>query len=324
MAAPLRMAVVGTGHMGRHHVNILSTLPGVELVAVVDRDERTLLDISNKYEVKGFEDHRKVVRMVDAAVVAVPTAAHFEVARDFLTAGRHVLVEKPLAPTVEEAEELIHLARVQGLVLQVGHVERFNAAVQQLRKIVRKPYLIESTRCGPTDKRIRDVGVVMDLMIHDIDIILNIVGEPVRIVQAMGWRICSDHEDVASAQLLFEGGCIANVIASRVTQYKERTLKISQKDAFVALNYGEQDLEIHRQASSAYLLTPEEIQYSQESFVEKLHIQKDNPLRLELLHFAACVAGRERPLVDNETDLAALRVTQEILRKVRACWDDQA
>jgi predicted dehydrogenase len=315
------MAVVGTGHMGRHHVNILSSLPEVELVAISDRHEQTLLNMANKYEVKGYDDYHKLIRLVDAAVIAVPTIHHFEVAKVFLEAGKHVLIEKPIAQTVDEARELIGIARAKNLVLQVGHVERFNAAVQQLKKIVKSPYLIESTRCGPIDKRIKDVGVVMDLMIHDVDIILNIVNEKARVVQAIGHRIYSDHEDVASAQILFEGGCVANILASRVTQFKERSLKISQKDAFVSLNYGEQDLEIHRQASSAYLLTPEEIKYSQESFVEKLHIQKDNPLKLELLHFAACIAGKERPLVDNETDLAALTITRSILESVHTHWN---
>jgi predicted dehydrogenase len=173
------------------------------------------------------------------------------------------------------------------------------------------------------DKRITDAGVVMDLMIHDIDIILNLVNDQVRLINAVGHRIHSTHEDVASAQILFENGCVANILASRVTQYKERSLKISQKDSYVCLNYGEQDLEIHRQASSAYLLTPEEIKYSQESFVEKLHIQKDNPLKLELQHFINCIAGKEKPLVNNENDLSALSVTNQILDKIHEVWNER-
>lgn len=208
------------------------------------------------------------------------------------------------------------MPKKKGVILQVGHIERFNAAVQQLKKIVKLPYLIESRRCGPPVERIGDVGVVMDLMIHDIDIILNIVNERVKSVNAFGSKVYSEHEDTANAQILFENGCIANIIASRVTQQKERTLKISQKDSFVSLNYGEQDLEIYRQASSAYLLTPDEIKYSQESFVEKLYIQKDNPLKLELMHFVGCIRGNETPLVNNENDLLALQVTNQILELV--------
>jgi len=321
--ANLKMAVIGTGHMGRHHVNILSNLPGVELAAIADRSEQTLLNISNKYDIKGFSDFRKLIRMVDAVVVAVPTSHHYEVTKELLQAKKHVLVEKPLTQTVAEGAELIELARRNGCVLMVGHVERFNAAVQQLRKIVKNPYLIESMRCGPMDKRITDAGVVMDLMIHDIDIILNIVNDKVRLVNAVGHRIHSSHEDVASAQILFENGCIANILASRVTQYKERSLKISQKDSYVCLNYGEQDLEIHRQASSAYLLTPDEIKYSQESFVEKLHIQKDNPLKLELQHFINCINGKEKPLVNNENDLGALSVMHQILEKIHGVWNER-
>ena len=147
----LKMAVIGTGHMGRYHVNILANLPGVDLVAIADRNEQTLLNISNKYEIKGYLDYHKVIRMVDAAVVAVPTAYHYEVTKELLQAKKHVLVEKPLTQSVAEGAELIELARRNGCVLMVGHVERFNAAVQQLRKIVKNPYLIESMRCGPMD-----------------------------------------------------------------------------------------------------------------------------------------------------------------------------
>jgi len=314
----VRIGVVGTGKMGRYHVNILASLPSVQFSCVVDTDEDKLQTISNKYDVKGFNDYHKIFRMVDAVVIATPTNTHFEIAKDFLEAGKHVLIEKPLTETVEQAKELIDLARNKKLIIQVGHVERFNAAVQQLQKIVRSPYLIESVRCGPTDKRIKDVGVVMDLMIHDIDIILNIVNEEPKIINAVGHRIFSEHEDVACAHILFESGCIANITASRVTQYKERILRISQKDCFVSLNYGEQDLEIHRQASSAYLLTPEEIKYSQESFVEKLYIQKDNPLKLELSHFVACINGKEKPIVENENDLMALKLARDIVKIIHS------
>lgn len=317
----LKIAVIGTGSMGRHHVNLLFNLPGVELVGVVDRNAETLMNICNKYELKGFDDYTKVIGKVDAAVIAVPTVHHHQVAKDFLEKGKHVLVEKPLTVSVEQGQELIQIANERKLIVQVGHVERFNAAVQQLRKIIKNPYLIESRRTGPVNKRISDVGVVLDLMIHDIDIILNIVNDRVKEINAVGKKVYSNHEDVATAQILFEGGCVATISASRVTQNKDRSMKISQKDSFVALNYGDQDLEIHRQASSAYLLTPDEIKYSQESFVEKLHIQKDNPLKLELQHFVNCVQGKEKPLVSNENDLLALSVTNQILDKVRKCLD---
>ncbi len=315
----LKMAVIGTGSMGRHHVNLLHNLPGVELVGVVDQHPETLMNICNKYELKGFDDYAKVIKKVDAVVIAVPTIHHYAVAKEFLDAGKHVLVEKPLTVKLEDGKELIKIASENKLILQVGHVERFNAAVQQLRKIVKNPYLVESRRTGPMNKRIGDVGVVMDLMIHDIDITLNIVNDKVREVNAVGKKIYSNHEDVATAQIFFEGGCVATITASRVTQNKDRTLKISQKDSFIALNYGDQDLEIHRQASSAYLLTPDEIKYSQESFVERLFIQKDNPLKMELQHFINCIQGKERPLVSNENDLLALSVTNQILDKVNKC-----
>jgi predicted dehydrogenase len=313
----LRMAVIGTGHMGRYHVNLLAGMPDVELVCIVDKNEDTLMNLSNKYEVKGLTEYDKIIKKVDAAVIAVPTSQHYAVAKEFLAEGKHLLIEKPLTVKMEDGQELMDMAKKKGLILQVGHVERFNAAVQQLKKIVKHPYLIESRRCGPMDKRIGDVGVVMDLMIHDIDIIINLVNDRIKHVNAVGYRIYSNHEDVANAQIQFENGCVANITASRVTHYKERSLKISQKDLFVALNYGDQDLEIHRQASSTYLLTPEEIKYSRESFVEKLHIQKDNPLKLELQHFVNCVNGKEKPLVTNENDLVALGITNQILEKIR-------
>lgn len=314
--AKLKMAVIGTGHMGRYHVNILNNMPEVDLLYVVDKNEDTLLNIANKYDVRGVNSYTKIIKKVDAVVIAVPTSSHYLVAKDFIEAKKHVLIEKPLTRNVEEAQDIVNLARQKNIILQVGHVERFNAAVQQLRKIVKNPYLIETRRCGPPATRIGDVGVVLDLMIHDVDIILNIVNDRVKAVSAVGTKIFSNHEDVANAQIVFENGCIANIIASRVTQQKARTLKISQKDSFIALNYGEQDLEIYRQASSAYLLTPDEIQYSQESFVEKVYIQKDNPLKLELQHFINCIEGKETPLVNNENDILALDVTNRILRKI--------
>jgi len=318
--ARIRAGVVGAGHMGQYHILVYAELWNVDLVGIVDVDRDKARGLAVQYDTRAFTDHRELIGKVDVASVAVPTDQHFAVARDLLEAGVHVLVEKPMTPTLEEAKELFRLARQHGVVLHVGHVERFNGAVQELKKIVERPVLIESRRLGPFVPRVQHDTVVMDLMIHDIDIVLGLVdGEP-RHLHAMGRSIHSAAPDVACVQIFFDTDTIATITASRATEQKIRTLAITQPGAYILLDYSDQDIQIHRRAAQEYTLNRESIRYRQASFVEHLFVHKENPLKLEILHLLSAVrqvrAGGPLELPEGE-DLRSLAVALEIERMIR-------
>ena len=318
--ARIRAGVVGAGHMGQYHILVYAELWNVDLVGIVDVDRDKARGLAVQYDTRAFTDHRELIGKVDVASVAVPTDQHFAVARDLLEAGVHVLVEKPMTPTLEEAKELFRLARQHGAVLHVGHVERFNGAVQELKKIVERPVLIESRRLGPFVPRVQHDTVVMDLMIHDIDIVLGLVdGEP-RHLHAMGRSIHSAAPDVACVQIFFDTDTIATITASRATEQKIRTLAITQPGAYILLDYSDQDIQIHRRAAQEYTLNRESIRYRQASFVEHLFVHKENPLKLEILHLLSAVrqvrAGGPLELPEGE-DLRSLAVALEIERMIR-------
>jgi predicted dehydrogenase len=326
----IRGAVVGAGHMGQYHALALAELWGVDLVGVVDIDFGKAERVAAPYGVRPFRSHRDIRGLVDFVTVAVPTEQHFDVTRDLLEAGAHVLVEKPMTATLEEAKELFRVARERRRVLHVGHVERFNGAVQELRKIVERPILIESRRLGPFVPRVQDDSVVMDLMIHDIDIVLGLVdGEP-RKMTAVGCAVHSRRTDVANVQIVFDSGTIATITASRSTEEKIRTLAITQPDAYIVLDYSHQDIQIHRRAAQEYTLNRESIRYRQASFVEHLLVHKDNPLKLEIRHLIAAVRAAEtsgQVELPEEEDLRSLAVSLEIERMIRegrgeTAWHD--
>jgi len=306
--------------MGQYHILALAELWDVELVAICDTDAERARQIAAQYGTRAVATHQELAGLVDIATVAVPTERHFEVARDLLEAGVHVLVEKPMTPTLEEAKELFRLARQRARVLHVGHVERFNGAVQELRKIVERPVLIESRRLGPFVPRVQNDSVVMDLMIHDIDIVLGLVESEPRRMNALGRSIHSLQADVANVQILFDSGAMATITASRATEEKIRTLSITQPDAYIVLNYADQDIQIHRRAAQEYTLNRESIRYRQASFVERLFVHKDNPLKLEIRHLLsaarAAKASGQVELPETE-DLRSLAVALEIERMIR-------
>jgi predicted dehydrogenase len=311
----IKIGVAGAGHMGRYHINNLSTIDKVEFTAICDADEALVNKLAGQYDVKGYTDYKKFLAQVDAVIVAVPTFLHNKFASGALNAGKHVLLEKPMTKTIYFAEKLVQLAEQKKLVLQVGHVERFNAAVQELRNVVKKPYLIQAQRMGPRS-RIRDVGVVLDLMIHDIDIVLNLANSPLVDVAAHGQRVYSAFEDVANASLYFENGVVANITASRVSEVKSRTLAISQEGSYVFLNYENQEITITRQPQSEYVVMKEELKYKQDSFVERVFVHKDNAIKLEQLHFIDCIISDREPLRKAEDDIAAMRIAKQIADKI--------
>ena len=313
-----RVGVVGTGHMGQYHVNVYSELPIVKLAGIADISKERVAAVAKRFKTKGYTDYRKLIGQVDAVTVAVPTGKHYEVAKEFLSAGVHVLLEKPITPTLKEAKELYSIAKKKKVILQVGHVERFNGAVQEVKKIIKNPLLVETRRIGPFVQRVQDDGVVLDLMIHDIDIVLNLVDSEIVTVNAVGGSVFTKTGDYANVQIQFKNGCVASLIASRVSQEKVRTLAVSQKDAYISLDYGAQELHVHRQASSQYFLSKEELKYKQESMIERVFVHKDNPLKLEVKHFLDCAMKRAERSVSPESDLRSLEVAlkvQEILKK---------
>ena len=316
----VRAAVVGAGHMGQYHTLVYAELWDVDLVGVVDTDFERARRVAAQYDTLAFSDHRELIGRVDVASVSVPTEAHFAVAKDLLEAGVSVLVEKPMTPTLEEARELFRIARASAAVLHVGHVERFNGAVQEVRNIVDRPILIESRRLGPFVPRVQKDTVVMDLMIHDIDIVLGLVDSEPRRVVALGSSVHSDVADVANVQIQFGSGALAIITASRATEQKIRTLAITQPDAYIVLDYADQDIRIHRRAAQEYTLNRESIRYRQASFVEHLFVHKDNPLKLEILHLIRAMRrARETGTVElpESDDIRSLAVALEIERMIR-------
>ncbi|MZG54136.1 MAG: Gfo/Idh/MocA family oxidoreductase [Nitrospinae bacterium] len=299
--------------MGKYHAGILSELPEVELAAVVDIDSKVRKVIEDNFNAPGFESYKDLYGKVDAAVVAVPTGLHFPITKDLLNAGIHVLLEKPCANNLDHARELFKIAEEKDLTLHIGHVERFNGAVQELHKIVESPIFVECKRMGPFTDRIKDDGVVLDIMIHDIDIILNLIKSKVTKTHVLGASVFSDKDDLVNAQLEFENGCIANIIASRASQNQIRTLSITQKDSFVVLDYTDQEIYVHRKSSSEHKLSKDSLRYKQESMVERIFVHKDNPLKLELKHFLDCAANGSPRKVAIDSELYSLEIALNIL-----------
>jgi len=314
----IKVGVIGVGRMGTYHVGILSELPEVELAAVVDIDSKSRKIIEENYGTPGFENYKDIYGKVDAAVVAVPTGLHFPMAKDLLNAGIHVLLEKPCANNLDHARELFRIAEDKALTLHIGHVERFNGAVQELHKIVDSPIFVECRRMGPFTDRIKDDGVVLDIMIHDIDIILNLIQSKVTKIFVLGSSIFSTKDDLVNAQLEFENGCIANIIASRASQNQIRTLSITQKDSFVVLDYTDQEIYVHKQSSSEHKLSKDSLRYKQESHVERIFVHKDNPLKLELKHFLDCATNGSPRKVAIDNELYSLEVALNILSQFKS------
>jgi len=310
-----RVGVVGVGHMGDFHARVYREIPYVDLVAVVDVSVDRAREVAEKYHTTPFTDYRDIYGLVDAVSICVPTSLHYTVTADFLAQKKDILLEKPMTTSIEEAEDLISLARDAGVLLQVGHVERFNAAVCELKNVVQNPIFIESKRLGPKTPRIDDAGVILDLAIHDIDIVLSLVKSEIKRINVAASSVYSGQEDIANIQMEFENGCIAVITASRVTEEKIRTLAITQEDAYIFLDYADQELHIHRRASSDYFTSQEVLRYKQESFIERIFVHKDNPLKLELAYFIDAINNGTPPSSPRE-DLRSLKTTLDILKMI--------
>jgi predicted dehydrogenase len=309
---PVRTAVVGCGHFGRYHAEKYAAAAGAELVAVVDCELERARALGARLGTLALADVGELAGRAEAASVVVPTRAHFAIAHQLLDAGLHVLLEKPIAATLEEADALIALADARGVVLQIGHLERFNAAVLALADVLKEPLFIESHRLAPFKPRGTDVDVVLDLMIHDIDLIQQLVGRPLATVDAVGVPVLSGEDDIANARLHFEGGCVVNVTASRVSLKSERRMRLFQRDAYVSIDFQAGEATIARKGSGEMFPGVPDVQ------IERRRFAASDPLGLEIEAFLSAIRG-ERPVAVSGADgrLAldsALRITRALQR----------
>ena len=301
--------------MGEYHVGVLSELREVSLTVVSDANASRGETISQRYGVPYVKDFKEALKQVEAVIIAVPTGLHYEVGKEVLNSGIHVLMEKPCANNLDHARELFDIADRKNLILQVGHIERFNGAVQELHKIVDDPIYVECKRMGPFVERMKDDGVVLDIMIHDIDILLNLIDSKVVRINVMGKSIFTDRDDLVNVQLEFENKCIASIVASRASQNKIRTLSVTQKDSYIILDYTDQEIYVHRQSSSEHTLSRDSLRYKQESLIERIFVHKDNPLKLEDKHFIDCVKNGSPRKVAVNNELYSLEIALEILER---------
>jgi predicted dehydrogenase len=301
----IRAGVVGAGSFGRHHLRILSQSPGAELVGVVDNDSQRAAAAATQYGCQAYASVADLAGKIDAAVVAVPTSAHADVGCALLESGIDVLVEKPIAADIASARRLVDNAARTGRILQVGHLERLNPAITALKTIVTLPLFFEIHRLSLFSPRSLDVDVVLDLMIHDLDIVLHLVGAMPEEIRAAGISILSDKVDIANVRLAFPGGCIANLTASRVSTERVRKLRLFQPHQYVSLDY-------QKQEAVAFTLSG-----GQQIGFQPLTVPKDEPLRLEIESFLEAVRNRSRPAVSGEEGLRALDIGLAILAKIK-------
>ncbi|HXN05723.1 MAG TPA: Gfo/Idh/MocA family oxidoreductase [Nitrospiria bacterium] len=301
----IRVGVVGVGHLGQHHARIYSTMEGVELAGVSDTDPARGEEIGVKYKTPYFKDFKDLFPLVDALSIAVPTQFHYSITQDCLQNKKDVLLEKPMTTTVEEAQSLIETAGPNGAILQIGHIERYNRAYLSVRDKIQNPLFIENHRIGPFASRGTDVNVILDLMIHDIDIILSLTSSPISEIRAVGIPVLSNEIDIVNARLEFKSGCIANMTASRVSLEKMRKVRIFQHDAYISLDYQNQSVTIAKKI----------IENGQSRVVvENPAVEKEEPLKLELADFISNVRTRKPPSISGQEGKEALRVAEEIAR----------
>ena len=318
----LRVGVVGVGHLGRLHARVYSEIDSCELAGVYDIDGSRAALVAGEFGTQPAADLEGLLDRVDAVSLATPTVSHHGVARDCLERGVHVLVEKPIAGTVDEARDMVELGREKGLVVQVGHIERFNPAVRAALGVLDAPKFIEVHRLGVFVPRGTDVAVILDLMIHDIDLILSIVNADVTAIEAVGVPVLSSSIDIANARLSFSDGCVANITASRVSREKVRKIRFFQHDAYISVDTLEPRAQVFRRKSvpeeTLRRIASGEMDGGLESVVdyEDLPLDRSEPLKLELESFVTAVIGRNEPVVRGEDGLRALEVAMEILRQI--------
>jgi predicted dehydrogenase len=309
---PLRTAVIGVGYLGRFHAQKYAQLPGSQLIAVVDADAATAERVAAELGVAAYTDHRELIGKIEALSIAVPTPLHHAIGCEWLRRGVHVLVEKPIATTVAQARELVELAAQHRCVLQVGHLERFNPAILAAITRLTRPRFIESHRLAPFKPRGTDVSVVLDLMIHDIDLIQELVGEPLIGIDAVGATVFSGEIDIVNARLRFRGGCVANATASRISMKQERKIRIFQDDSYLSIDMQQKLLTVIRKKDAAPVQSVAEVS------IEEQAVESGDALLAEIESFIAAARNGTPPVVDGEDGLRALETALQITELVNA------
>jgi len=299
----LRVGVVGTGRLGSIHTRVYNELGNVELVGICDTSLEKLNSLASQYNLAKFTNHKELLDKVDAVSIAVPTNQHYYVAKDFINKGIHVLIEKPITNNLTQAKELIKLAKKNKVTMQVGHVERFNSAFTAIEHIVDNPRFIECHRLSPFPYRSLDIGVVLDVMIHDIDIVLGLAKSEVKRVEAVGIPVLTFYEDIANVRLVFKNGCVCNLTASRISEEAMRKIRIFLSDAYISLDYVSQEASLYKKENGQIIKNP-------------LPIEKEEPLKKEIESFIDCVLNHKKPLVSGEEAYQALHIANQILRKI--------
>jgi predicted dehydrogenase len=324
----IRAAVIGAGHMGQHHVRIYSELPQVELVGVVDANAARAGEMAEKFKTKPFTRVEEILDKIDIASIAVPTVYHLQAAEPLIRAGKAVLIEKPLAPNSIEGRKILQLAREHHVTVQVGHTERFNPVVRAMRRLEITPRFIETHRISPFTFRSADIGVVLDMMIHDIDIVLSLVGETPTDVDAVGVAVLGKFEDIANARLTFSNGCVANLTASRLALKTERKIHVFSDQAYLSLDYQKKSgIVIKKDANADILKIAHEKKiedlaqlanndYSKLVRIEPIMITDEEPLRAELESFIEAVTTGREPEVSAQAGLNAVETAERIVKSI--------
>jgi predicted dehydrogenase len=298
----VKVGIIGVGYLGTQHARILSYLEEAELKGVADIDFKKAMQIGNRHGVQYYENFEEMLDEIDAGIVATPTSEHFSVSMELLNKGKSVLVEKPITETIEQAEQLVSHAKKTGTLLQVGHLERFNPAVEAIENMITEPRFIEVQRLGSFSARSLDIDVVLDLMIHDLDIIMSLIKDEVKVIKSSGIHVLSDKIDIANARLEFGSGCVATLTASRVHQGKVRKLRIFEPTSYYSIDYIDQEVK-------AFPLN------GRQTDIKTLKIKKEEPLKKELQNFFQCIRDGKMRKVSGEEGLRALKLAYSVLKE---------
>jgi len=321
----LKVGVIGVGHLGQHHARIFKGITNCKLVGIHDQNKDRAEEIGKKHDIKVYGEYEELLNDIDAIDIAVTTTHHYRLAKTALKKGKHLFIEKPITSTLEEAEELVKLSKAKKRYIQVGHIERFNPIVIKVADEIKEPRFIESHRLAPFSTRGTEVSVVLDLMIHDIDLIMSFVNSPLKDIRASGVKILTPHVDIANARLEFENGAIANVTASRISMKRERKIRFFQKDAYLSLDFQNKNVTILRRGEDFQKLLPELLLNNQNVTTDDLvdlqqldasDIKKD-ALTLELESFVDSISAGEKPKVDVEAGTEALRIATAISQEIK-------
>jgi predicted dehydrogenase len=324
----VRSGVIGVGHLGKHHARVYSQIPEAQLVGVHDTDSEKAQKVAKEFDASYFENPGDLLERIDAVSLVVPTTFHYSLACDILGRGKNLLVEKPITETVKQAKELVSLAKAKDLILQVGHIERFNPAFRAIENLELEPKFIESHRLAQFDPRGTDVAVILDLMIHDLDLILSLVKSGVKTIEAAAISVISDSEDIANARLTFENGCVANVTSSRISARPLRKMRLFQKNSYISLDFLERSVEIYKLVDADFV-SKEECRektvigniptgdVGKTIIYEKPEVENEDMLTLEIKSFLNAVKKRTYPKVSGEDGKKALEMALEIVYKAK-------